>query len=164
MYNCRIRKFVRKVLTFENMFVIIQANRTSVRNRCSSLYKEQGKKFHVKYMRREIIKRRKKQQRVKGFCSIFALIISIMIVFGVCGMSTSAHSIYDHPEYKYFMSYELEHGDSLWSIAKTNMDDHYVSIDDYIEEICIINSITVDSQLIAGTNIIIPYYSQEFKQ
>ena len=115
-------------------------------------------------MRREIIARRKRQQRMKGICSIFALIIGIMIVFGVCGMSTSAHSIYDNPEYKYFKSYELEHGDSLWSIAEAHMDDNYASIEDYMEEICIINSISMDSQLIAGTNLIIPYYSQEFKQ
>lgn len=101
---------------------------------------------------------------MKGMCSIFALMIGIMIVFGVCGMSTSAHSIYDQPEYKYFMSYELEYGDSLWTIAESYMDDHYASIEDYMEEICIINSISLDSQLIAGTNLIIPYYSQEFKQ
>lgn len=118
----------------------------------------------VKYMRRVIIARRKRQQRIKGICSIFALILGIMIVFGASGMSTSAHSIYEHPEYKYFMSYELEYGDSLWSVAEAHMDTHYVSIEDYIEEICIINSITMDSQLIAGTNLIIPYYSQEFKQ
>ena len=115
-------------------------------------------------MRRELIARRKRQQRMKGMCSIFALMIGIMIVFGVCGMSTSAHSIYDQPEYKYFMSYELEYGDSLWTIAESYMDDHYASIEDYMEEICIINSISLDSQLIAGTNLIIPYYSQEFKQ
>lgn len=115
-------------------------------------------------MRREIIIKRKREQRIKGICTIFTLIISIIIVFSVCGMSTSAHSIYDYPEYKYFMSYELEHGDSLWSIARIHMDDHYVSTLDYIEEICIINSITMDSQLIAGTNLIIPYYSHEFKQ
>ena len=115
-------------------------------------------------MRRAIIARRKRQQRIKGICSIFALILGIMVVFGASGMSTSAHSIYDYPEYKYFMSYELEYGDSLWSVAEAHMDAHYVSIEDYIEEICIINSITMDSQLIAGTNLIIPYYSQEFKQ
>ena len=115
-------------------------------------------------MRRELIARRKRQQRMKGMCSIFALMIGIMIVFGVCGMSTSAHSIYDQPEYKYFMSYELEYGDSLWTIAESYMDDHYASIEDYMEEICIINSISLDSQLIACTNLIIPYYSQEFKQ
>ncbi len=128
-------------------------------------YLERSRKviFRVRYMRREIIARRKRQQRIKGICSIFTLIISIMIVFGVCGMSTSAHSIYDHPEYKYFKSYELERGDSLWTIAEAHMDEHYDSIEDYIDEICIINSIRVDSQLIAGTNLIIPYYSQEFK-
>ena len=146
------------------MFVIMQTYRTSVRNRCSDFERSRDDISGVKIIRREIISRRKRLQRVKGICSIFSFILGIMIVFGVSGMSTSAHSIYDHPEYKYYMSYELERGDSLWSIAETYMDTHYVSIEDYIEEVCIINSITMDSQLIAGTNLIIPYYSQEFKQ
>lgn len=115
-------------------------------------------------MRREMIARRKKQQRVKGLFSIFALIISIMIVFCLFGMPTSAHSIYDHPEYKYFKSYELVQGDSLWSIANEHMSTHYSSVEEYMEEICIINSITKESSLITGTNLIIPYYSYEFKE
>ena len=115
-------------------------------------------------MRREWIARRKRQQRIRGIVSISALIVSIIIVFSVFGMSTNARSIHDHPEYKYFMSYELEYGDSLWTIASTYADDHYVSIEEYIDEVCIINSISEESSLIAGTNLIIPYYSQEFKQ
>lgn len=146
------------------MFGIMQLQRTGVRNMCSG-YERSRKAFScVKYMRRMIIARRKRQQRIKGICSIFALIVGILVVFGASGMSTSAHSIYDHPEYKYYMSYELEYGDSLWSVAEEHMDAHYPSIEDYMEEICIINSIHMDSPLIAGTNLIIPYYSQEFKQ
>lgn len=113
--------------------------------------------------RREIIARRKRQQRIHGIISISALILSIVIVFGVSGLVTNARSTNDQPEYKYFMSYELEQGDSLWSIASEYCDTHYDSVADYIEEICIINSISTESELIAGTNLIIPYYSIDFK-
>lgn len=115
-------------------------------------------------MRRAMIEKRKKQQRMKGICTIFALIAGIMIVFGISGVSTSAHSIYDKPEYKYFKSYELQYGDSLWSIAVEHMDEHhYASANEYMEEVCLINSISPDDKLISGTNLIIPYYSQEFR-
>lgn len=128
-------------------------------------FREVGKIIpKVIIMRREWIARRKRQQRIRGIVSISALIVSIIIVFSVFGMSTNARSIHDHPEYKYFMSYELEYGDSLWTIASTYADAHYVSIEEYIDEVCIINSISEESSLIAGTNLIIPYYSQEFKQ
>lgn len=113
-------------------------------------------------MRREIIAKRKRQQRVKGIATISALILSILIVFCVFGVDTNARSIEDHPEYKYFTNYELESGDTLWSIAETYADHHYDSIEDYIEEVCIINSISKESYLITGTSLIIPYYSLEF--
>ena len=113
-------------------------------------------------MRREIIARRKRQQRAKGIATISALIISILIVFYVFGVDTNARSIEDHPEYKYFTNYELASGDTLWSIAETYADHHYDSINDYIEEICIINSISQDATLLSGTSLIIPYYSIEF--
>lgn len=114
-------------------------------------------------MRREIIARRKRQQRIRGILSISTVIVSIVIVFFISGMNTSAHSIHDKQEYKYFTSYELQHGDSLWSIATEYADEHYESIEDYMEEVCVINSITEGSTLVAGTNLIIPYYSEEFK-
>ena len=113
--------------------------------------------------RREIIARRKRQQRIHGVASISALILSIIIVFCIFGVDTNARSIEDHPEYKYFTNYELEYGDTLWSIAEMHADHHYDSIEDYIDEVCTINSISKDTRLISGTSLIIPYYSQEFK-
>ena len=113
--------------------------------------------------RRELYARRKRQQRIRSMISIGTLIMAILIVFSVSGLDTNARSASDKQEYKYFMSYELERGDSLWSIASENCDTHYDSIEDYMEEICIINSISAESDLIAGTNIIIPYYSFDFK-
>ena len=113
--------------------------------------------------RRELYARRKRQQRIRSMISIGALIISILVVFSVSGLVTNARSTSDKQEYKYFMNYELEQGDSLWSIASENYDAHYASVEDYMEEICIINSVSYDTKLIAGSSLIIPYYSCEFK-
>ena len=113
--------------------------------------------------RRELIAKRKQQQRIRSMISIGALIFGILIVFSVSGLVTNARSTSDKQEYKYFMNYELERGDSLWSVASENYDEHYDSIEDYMEEICIINSISVDTELMTGCSLIIPYYSYEFQ-
>ncbi len=113
--------------------------------------------------RRELIAKRKQQQRIRSMVSIGALIFGILVVFSVSGLVTNARSTTDKQEYKYFMNYELERGDSLWSVASENYDEHYESIEDYMEEICIINSVTYDTELKAGSSLIIPYYSYEFK-
>lgn len=113
--------------------------------------------------RREIIAKRKRQQRIHGIISISALIFSIIIVFSISGLVTNARSTNDKQEYKYFMSYEVEQGDSLWSISAKHYDEHYESIEDYMEEICIINSLSKETHLITGTHLIIPYYSFDFK-
>lgn len=113
--------------------------------------------------RRELIAKRKQQQRIRSIISLSALIIGILVVFSVSGLVTNARSTSDKQEYKYFMNYELERGDSLWSVASMHCDDHYDSVEDYIEEICIINSISYDTELLAGTSLIIPYYSFDFK-
>lgn len=113
--------------------------------------------------RRELIAKRKKQQRMRSIVSISALIIGIVIIFSLSSLDTNARSTSDKQEYKYFMNYELQRGDSLWSVAAENYDEHYNSIEDYIEEICIINSVSCDTELIAGSSLIIPYYSFDFK-
>lgn len=113
--------------------------------------------------RREMIAKRKRQQRIRGIMSISALVLSIIVVFSISGLVTNARSTSDKQEYKYFMSYEVEQGDSLWSIASEHCDEHYESIDDFIEEICIINSLSDESHLITGNHLIIPYYSFDFK-
>lgn len=113
--------------------------------------------------RRELIARRKQQQRIRSIISLSALIIGILVVFSVSGLVTNARSTSDKQEYKYYMNYELERGDSLWSVASMYCDDHYDSVEDYMDEICIINSITCDTELLAGTSLIIPYYSFDFK-
>lgn len=64
--------------------------------------------------------------------------------------------------FKYYKSITIEPGDSLWSIAKENMTEEYGSINDYIDEVCFINSLD-GTQIHAGRSLTIPYYSAEFK-
>lgn len=109
-------------------------------------------------------RKRRQQLRMKSIISIATFMLSILCVFMTSGLSTNARSISDIQEYKYFMSYELEYGDSLWSIAEEHVDaSYYSSVEAYIDEICIINAISEDTKLYAGMNLIIPYFSTEFK-
>ncbi|MCR4588569.1 MAG: LysM peptidoglycan-binding domain-containing protein, partial [Lachnospiraceae bacterium] len=56
------------------------------------------------------------------------------------------------------------YGQSLWDIASEYADSHYDSVADYIEEVTFINHIEDPDQISAGTVLVVPYYSAEFKQ
>ena len=59
-------------------------------------------------------------------------------------------------------SIEISSGDTLWSIAEDNMDARYYRhTADYVAEVKRMNSLDTD-QIIAGSYLIIPYYSTEF--
>ena len=58
---------------------------------------------------------------------------------------------------KYYKSIEVHPGDTLSMYAET-YGEHYRSYEDFIEEVCVINSIEED-ELKAGNHIIVPYYS-----
>lgn len=69
------------------------------------------------------------------------------------------------PEIKYYSSITVHSGDTLWQIADERFDEHhYDSVDDYVNEICNINGLSDLSMVKAGENLIIPYYSSEFKK
>lgn len=117
-----------------------------------------------KSCRSNYYKRKKQLRRTKSIISIALFIISSIVIFTVCGLSTNAQSKDSKIEYKYYTSYSIEANDNLWNIATEFYNDHhYESIQDYIEEICIVNNMSEDSTLYEGLSIIIPYYSYEFK-
>lgn len=83
-------------------------------------------------------------------------------VFFVASISTQASDKEHMPSYKYFRSIEISSGDTLWSIAEDNMDARYYRhTADYVAEVKRMNSLDTD-QIIAGSYLIIPYYSTEF--
>lgn len=113
--------------------------------------------------RKARIKRRRiRQLRRRAF--LISIVFSMMIaVFCACRTFAQADDSRKLPAYKYYTSYEIKEGDTLWSIAETYMDDaHYDSVNDYIKEVKSINGLTNDT-IHADCYLVIPYYSAEAK-
>lgn len=107
--------------------------------------------------------RRKKQVRRNIITLIASLFIIIVVSISLISFSTEANDMEHQPSYKYYKSIEVAKGDTLWSIAKSNIDSrYYKSTYDYVNEVQKINSLTSDN-IVAGSHIIIPYYSTDFK-
>lgn len=59
--------------------------------------------------------------------------------------------------HKYYSSIKLKHGDTLWDIADTYMDDNYDSVYEYIKELKEINGLSSDD-IQAGQYLTIIYH------
>lgn len=90
--------------------------------------------------------------------SIIVTIVVLAILFAAVFHMDASESDATHASTKYFTCIQIQPGDSLWSIAEKYMTDEYQSIDDYIDEVCFSNHIEDESQITAGTNLIVPYY------
>ena len=112
-------------------------------------------------------KRLQRQRQVRRNIGIFCLsIMSMMLVISASvlfiSFSSQARSMDNPPSYKYFKSVRIEKGDTLWSIADSNMDiEHYDNTSDYIKEVKAMNALKSDN-ITAGEYIIVPYYSTEY--
>ena len=102
-----------------------------------------------------------KKQWLFGIVIIFAIVFAA-IFFGK-SLNSEAHS-QDMPiRYKYYTSITVHSGDTLESIAKEYISDEYKGVDSYVKEVCMINHIEEGGKIFAGENIVVPYYSEEFK-
>ncbi len=102
-------------------------------------------------MNRTMLKRR--------FATLFILIaLAFILVFVFGSTKASADSHQRLNERKFFTSYVVESGDTLWEIARQYITPEYSSMDKYIYEICETNQ--MDSDVIyPGQLILIPYYA-----
>ena len=120
--------------------------------------------MNTHYTTKAMLHRQKRQQQVKR--NIMTLIISALAIISLSmlliSFSTEANDMEHQPSYKYFKSVEVAKGDTLWSIAKDNIDyEYYKNTYDYVNEVKRMNSLTSD-RIVAGSYIIVPYYSSEF--
>ena len=65
--------------------------------------------------------------------------------------------------HKYYTSYKVETGDSLWTIADSHYDLGYDNHAEYIDEVMSINHLKNADDIISGETLIIPYYSYDIK-
>ena len=114
----------------------------------------------MKQYSRKAINRRRRQLQVRRNICILILSIAVAVVLSAfaVSISTQASELERAAEHKYYKSIEIAKGDTLWSIAKENMDNnHYKNVSEYVKEVKTMNSMKSDS-IVAGSYIIVPYY------
>ena len=106
--------------------------------------------------------RRQREMR-KDFLMLvmtICLVITCSISFNSFRSNAKDDSV--KTSYKYYKSIVIDNDDTLWSIAEEYMDDeHYDSINAYIQEVKNMNSLT-DDEIQYGEHLIIPYYDDTF--
>lgn len=127
---------------------------------------------HMNYMRTEDIRSerricrnrvRRQREMMKNFL-ILAMTICLIVTCSVVlsGFRSNAKDDSTETSYKYYKSIVVSGDDTLWSIAEEHMDvDHYDSINDYINEVKAMNSLS-DDAIHYGTHLIIPYYDNVY--
>lgn len=117
------------------------------------------------YYNRSIEKREKRKRQVRKNIILLILstvMLSSFVVF-FASISIQASDREHQVSYKYFKSIYISQGDTLWSIAEENMDEHYSDTREYIDEVKMMNSLT-SNQIVCGSYLIVPYFSTEYKE
>lgn len=92
-----------------------------------------------------------------------ALVIFLFAFIGTTVMSSAQSDEYE-PSFKYYKTVTVHSDETLWNIANANFsEDNYDNLNEYIGEICMINAISDPDTINAGEDIVVPYYSAEFK-
>lgn len=109
--------------------------------------------------------RRERQLRRRIITALIMLsVIVFLAIFLSFSFMSDAKVDDSHKQYRYYTSITVSSGDTMWSIAEANMDPlHYNNVEAYVADIASINRICTDAQLNAGSDLIIPYYSDEVK-
>ena len=126
---------------------------------------------HARYMRREDLRserriRRNRARRQREMLKNFLILVMTVCLIVTCSVALSSFRSNAKADavssYKYYKSIVVSNNDTLWSIAEEYMDgEHYTSINDYINEVKTMNSLSGDS-IQYGRHLVIPYYDTAF--
>lgn len=89
---------------------------------------------------------------------IVVIILVFIMVFVFAGTKASADTNLRVNERKYFTSYVVESGDTLWDIAGKYMTREYRDRNEYIREVAVTNQMNSD-ELRPGQLLLLPYYA-----
>ena len=120
---------------------------------------------YMAYREMRIEKNRRRRARiVRNQQLALALIIAVVVaLFVFLASMLVTHAQSEPVRYKYYTSVTVSYGDTLSDIADRYMTEEYPNSETYIWEVCNINHLEDGDSLMAGTDIIVPYYSDEFK-
>lgn len=105
--------------------------------------------------------RRQRELRRKYVLAATSFILILVFAFTFKSFTAKAVEETD-VTYKYFKSFEIGNGDTLWNIAEEHIDySYYDDMNEYIEEVVSINHLA-DDTIKYGQCIIIPYFSNEY--
>lgn len=115
---------------------------------------------------RALAVRRRRAQAVKArrlhrLTVILAVSAAALAAFFVCSgffVKAASDTTFPSAHQKYFKEIQVGRDDSLWSIAEQYCSEEYENIQEYIREVCRINSIH-DDTILYGEYLTIPYYS-----
>ena len=96
--------------------------------------------------------------RNRRIALVACIIVTLFITF-IC-FSNFAKAENSREVYTYYTSYEIQSGDTLWSIADQFMQVDYMNKGDYIDTIKKTNHM-LDDDIHAGDYLVIEYYSYE---
>ena len=109
----------------------------------------------------------RRQRIVRRQIILLALVVALFIFvlsFLLSSLMADAQSDEYKPEFKYYKTVTVHTDETMWDIATANYSDvHYRDLNEYISEICSINSIGNANNIKAGEALVIPYYSCEFR-
>lgn len=114
-------------------------------------------------IRNNKLRRRRQLRRHIAVC-LMTLFLAAGFSVLFFGFKSKAQSIPEEVSYKYYKSVTIKSGDTIWDYAEHFADaGYYDSYNSYIEEVRKINALQDDSIQI-GQHIILPYYSNEFRE
>lgn len=106
--------------------------------------------------------RRQREMRKNFLMFVMTVCLIITCSISLNGFRSNAKDDSVKTSYKYYKSITIDNNDTLWSIAEEYMDkEHYDSVNDYINEVKNMNSLTSD-EIQYGEYLIIPYYDDTF--
>lgn len=106
--------------------------------------------------------RRQREMRKNFLICVMTICLIITCSVSLSGFRSNAKDDSTETSYKYYKSITVGSNDTLWSIAAEYMDEeHYDSMNDYMNEVKNMNSMT-DDEIYYGEHLIIPYYDDTF--
>lgn len=102
---------------------------------------------------------RKTKCRHLPFASMFLICLATVAILRFTSVDANADV---QERYKYYTNVYVDRDTTLWGVSQKYISDEYTNIRAYMEEVKSINHLP-DDQLIYGTTICVPYYSDEYR-